>query len=124
MSMISSLCAVLEYIAHEMDNDDEWIVIRGTDKKEWAYSIKSAIDTIKTQSEKLHAYAMERSSQYYHDGWIPCSEGLPSECEYVLFQTHDGLMQIGQLVSFCPDFAEIIVAWRPLPTPYKREDTE
>lgn len=41
---------------------------------------REAADTIQLLSEKLHASQMERSSQYYNDGWIPVSERLP-ECE-------------------------------------------
>lgn len=63
--------------------------------------IDNAIDTIKTLSEKLHAESMERSSQYYNGGWIPCSERLPPR-------------------DF-PDATGVVVemAWRPLPEPYK-----
>ena len=49
-------------------------------KGELAKLINDAADTIEVLSAKLHASQMERSSQYYHDGWIPCSERLP-ECE-------------------------------------------
>lgn len=44
---------------------------------------KEAADTIQLLSEKLHASQMERSSQYYNDGWIPVSERLPEDLEPV-----------------------------------------
>ena len=50
------------------------------DKKgELAKLINDAADTIEMLSAKLHASQMERSSQYYHGGWIPCSERLPED---------------------------------------------
>ena len=52
-------------------------------KGELAKLVNDAADTIEELSEKLSAANMERSSQYYHVGWIPCSKRLP-ENEYVL----------------------------------------
>ena len=49
-------------------------------KGELAKLITDAADTIEMLSAKLHASQMARSSQYYHGGWIPCSERMP-ECE-------------------------------------------
>lgn len=43
-------------------------------KGELAKMITDAADTIEVLSAKLHASQMERSSQYYHGGWIPMSE--------------------------------------------------
>ena len=48
-------------------------------KGELAKLIADAADTIEVLSAKLHASQMERSSQYYHGGWIPCQERLPEE---------------------------------------------
>lgn len=48
-------------------------------KGELAKLINDAADTIEILSAKLHASQMERSSQYYHGGWIPCDERLPEE---------------------------------------------
>lgn len=41
--------------------------------------LREAADTIKVQSAKIHAYAMERSTAYYNGGWIPVSERLPEK---------------------------------------------
>ena len=48
-------------------------------KGELAKLINDAADTIEMLSDKLHASQMERSSQYYHGGWIPVSERLPEK---------------------------------------------
>ena len=42
-------------------------------------SLNQAADTIEELSAKLSATQMERSSQYYHGGWIPCEERMPEE---------------------------------------------
>lgn len=53
-------------------------------KGELAKLINDAADTIEMLSAKLHASQMERSSQYYHGGWIPCSERLPEDIRPVI----------------------------------------
>lgn len=92
---------------------------------------KEAADTIQLLSEKLHASQMERSSQYYNDGWIPVSERLPEESlnsvigwdvyreRCVFVQYIDGYFQI-----MGSDEIFDIVAWMPLPQPYKVESED
>ena len=53
-------------------------------KGELAKLIADAADTIEVLSAKLHASQMERSSQYYHGGWIPADERLPEEAYPVI----------------------------------------
>lgn len=97
--------------------------------------IDSAIDTIKTQSEKLHAYAMERSSQHYHDGWIPVDERLPNDAHLCLITvlSKDDKTEIcldtgyynGKWSTYSFDYDLYdVVAWRPLPEPYKGSDVQ
>jgi hypothetical protein len=65
-------------------------------------------------------------------GWIPCSERVPKESGYYLVQTdgsHNSVIDIaefGRLWSkSCEDFgwgwnkASRVIAWMPLPKPYK-----
>lgn len=49
-------------------------------------------DTIEELSAKLATANIERSTAYYNDGWIPCSERLPKKAHsYVVTeQTKDG----------------------------------
>ena len=58
-------------------------------KGELAKLINDAADTIEVLSAKLHASNMERSSQHYNDGWIPCSERLPEEYSNYLITVVD-----------------------------------
>ena len=44
-----------------------------------SYMVKQAADTIEELSAKLHVSQMERSLQYYNDGWISCEDRLPEE---------------------------------------------
>ncbi|MBO5070502.1 MAG: DUF551 domain-containing protein [Roseburia sp.] len=46
--------------------------------------LKHAADTIEELSAKLSAANMERSTAYYNNGWIPCSERLPEPGEIVI----------------------------------------
>ena len=53
-------------------------------KGELAKLIADAADTIEVLSAKLLASQMERSSHYYHGGWIPADERLPEEAYPVI----------------------------------------
>lgn len=91
---------------------------------------KEAADTIQLLSEKLHASQMERSSQYYNDGWIPVSERTPKIHQHVLLSLRSldvvtGFRGATEPYFYC-DGAEVcyvepqnVLAWRPLPEPYK-----
>ena len=46
--------------------------------------LKQAADTIEELSAKLATANMERSTAYYNDGWIPCSEKTPEFEKYTL----------------------------------------
>ena len=100
-------------------------------KGELAKLIKDAADTIELLSAKLSAVNLERSSQYYHGGWIPCSERLPDVAQRVLLSGH-GQVMVGMLHSFGKYSLEPtgisyvypkddIEAWMPLPEPYQEK---
>ena len=112
-------------------------------KGELAKMINDAADTIEMLSAKLHASQMERSSQYYHGGWVPADERLPEEAYPVIVTlgkhytgvahykngkwfwysstTEDVLMEYGRCDSEEFDEAIKVLAWRRLPEPYRGE---
>jgi hypothetical protein len=71
-------------------------------------------------------------AEEYNNGWIACSERLPEEDKPVLFCTKDKKISQGVRVSYyghqrynldaigkiCWD-SDSIIAWQPLPEPYK-----
>ena len=104
--------------------------------------LREAADTIKVQSAKIHAYAMERSSAYYNGGWINVNDRLPTEpypCLVTVWDTcvktqeefenilpyfvgYDGETWNDADGNICP-FE--VIAWMPLPEPYREDgDTE
>lgn len=97
-------------------------------KGELAKLIKDAADTIELLSAKLHASQMERSSQYYHGGWIPCSERLPEVGQVVLRTIRDfswnGEKYFRVDVGIYNTNDGSILAWMPLPEPYKERREE
>jgi hypothetical protein len=121
---------------------DAVIRLRALDLPNTANEVKEAADTIEELSAKLANANMERSTAYYNDGWIPCSERLPEfeiysvkklwvtmhrkECyfRFVRQLRWNGCQGVwewenGKTIS---DEWEII-AWKPLyiPEPYKGE---
>lgn len=74
---------------------------------------------------------VNKVEQEHNNGWIPCSERLPKEDERVLcFHSHC-FIDCGVLVGevWCCDMDEYaikrdnVIAWQPLPQPYKERDT-
>ena len=114
-----------------------------TDMKMCAKAMREAADTIKLQSEKLHAANMERSSAYYHGGWIPVSERLPEknmeclvsvgELYFTQIAIYSDLMgTIDHRIFYQGDYGhrnfenitKYVKAWMPLPKPYKAEQVQ
>ena len=96
-------------------------------KGELAKLINDAADTIEILSAKLHASQMERSSQYYHGGWIPVSERLPDkEGNYLITAqptyNHAKDIRIAHWAGRWAGYVKSeIIAWMPLPEPYMEE---
>lgn len=100
-----------------------------------AIMLSEAADTIETLSAKLQAANMERSSAYYHGGWIPVTERLPEDEQEILFSTKTGRVHSGKYhdddsanqwyshKDKCRAWNNVVSAWMPLPDVY-REDGE
>lgn len=90
----------------------------------------------------IHTHRFDKANQIIHDalsaeaGWIPCSERLPKEneyvgdvCKYYLIQDEYGDMHVTHLSSRGWETIESVkalgcdvVAWMPLPKPYREGD--
>ena len=99
-------------------------------KGELAKPINDAADTIEMLSAKLHASQMERSSQYYHGGWIPVSEKAhpTKEGKYLVTDDAGGMATVDiDDFMYCDDgsgmwlCSQNVTAWMPLPEPYREE---
>ena len=112
----------------ELRNEAEWQALTN---QALARVISHAADTIEELSAKLAAQNMERSTAYYNGGWISCKKLLPDK---PIFGEDSYLVQNSVIRTpytaywngekWTDDYdAEIlgIVAWRPLPEPYKGE---
>lgn len=102
-------------------------------------ALDMAIESLQTDIIMRDATAEERASvQRYIDsisteavqGWIPCTERLPKEKERVLTYDNIGHIDFGQYdkgqwyweAEACADYwmkNDGVLAWMPLPTPYK-----
>ncbi len=107
--------------------------------------LKQAAETIEALSVRLHASQMERSLQYYNDGWIPCEYRLPecqkgAETDALMYQMkgtetiHAGYYGTGGKYrdKYFRNYwdtkegvdAKDVIAWRPMPTPYKGKERD
>ena len=84
---------------------------------------KLALDHIEEVVELLAIYA----SEICNNGWIPCEDRLPDYYDNVLVCTKDGGRTIAHLTHSPIEWKDIhnykienIIAWMPLPAPYKK----
>lgn len=114
--------SMIEQQVKELRNVSSWY----KDRNSYLLGILSqAADTIEALSAKLAAANMERSDRYYGGGWIACEDRLPENFEVVLAFT--GERQIVTVARDGEDWVlynqkiikENIIAWQPLPEPYR-----
>ena len=146
MSMITELIERLRESADDTELDME--CSRACDGECNKLLIEAA-DVIEELSTKLQAANMERSSQYYNGGWIPVSERLPEVNQRVLvtsygrvcyammtsadgnsghpvFRLQDSLNKrvVCETTVHSEFTTSRIIAWMPLPEPYKTESED
>ena len=134
MSMTSELVKELRKYAEEYKNLP-WSEVCEKTKR----ILNCAADTIEELSAKVARQNMERSSQYYGGGWIPCSERLPEErkeitgimiSDVVLVTAHS-IIQDEKFVA-CDftvdakwtrenDYSKVL-AWQPLPPAFEQKE--
>ena len=103
---------ILERLEEELDesgviDDDDYFLGKYT-----AYN--DAISIVKEESQ--------------NGGWIPVSERLPEEHQAVIvYMRGEGIAETGDSITFMPyssnvlSWWENVIAWMPLPEPYKGE---
>ena len=92
-------------------------------------TFRKAADTIEELSAKLATANIERSTAYYNDGWIPCSERLPEEpcfytvedrSPYTLKRHGKPRRKVVTVKPYMWDVYDHVVAWKPIDMePYK-----
>ena len=84
-----------------------------------------AADTIEELSAKLATANIERSTAYYNDGWIPCSERLPKESKaYEVTIINSNNERFTMPLYYSEEYKtwatrNNVIAWRERLEPYK-----
>lgn len=95
-------------IWHKWDIDNAPTIM----PKEFEPLVKAIIDVLPAIIEKIL-----RPTR----GWIPCSENTPEEEDYYLTTTIHNQVYCDYWNGVNFDRTEMVVAWMPLPEPYKEE---
>lgn len=122
-------CEVMSMISEQINLlRDAAIRLQTLDLPNTAKEVKEAADTIEELSAKLASANMERSTAYYNDGWIPCSERLPENKDLCWLTnvwsdgtrhvTYDFYIKGG---GWYDTVSDSVLAWMPInkPAPYK-----
>ena len=122
----------------------EWLVDRVLDETIWEYNSVAYGEIICRKLEKLGVLEVTEEPSYYirpsadaEQGWISCSERLPSESgDYLCTIPLDADETYTEVLTFHKGrfyeddaewgatFHDDVLAWMPLPKPYKGGDTE
>lgn len=126
-----------------MNKEFEQILERLDEERELSYAdfsryVEEVSPCLDAEYDDFFHRGLERASRLvkevaeeYNGGWIACSDRLPEECTEVLvsvkeidgsFYTKTSWMQDGVWVIKKTPLQPTVIAWQPLPEPFKEHD--
>ena len=97
----------------------KWILIKGSNGKDY-HKCSECLHTQEITGVKNYCAAAELAIDALKaQRWIPCSERLPEDKQRVIIQMYNGYMEIIEFSTI--GLTDHILAWMPLPEPYKEE---
>lgn len=130
---------IVEQLADEVQQDQayQFMLLHLDILKRMGINISSKWEDAKQQAEALEqAYLRGRQDEKEasNGGWIPCSERLPEAYKNVLVCEENGEIHLcrynANIKRFFYDGSDWdiklseVIAWQPLPAPFKQERTE
>lgn len=96
------------------------------------YSFKDKNEVYTNGAELVPMFRVKQTMEYYMPSWIPVTERLPVEETEVLACNNEGIYHLGFVKKvgdniICkesPFLIDNVVAWMPLPAPYKSSGLE
>ena len=84
------------------------------------------LEDIITQLSEEYINTSTNTSTDTSSSWIPCSERLPQEDEWVLVTTANNNIDLNRVRNgkWIAEFRIAVIAWQPLPQPYKPQKNE
>lgn len=119
MSMISSLIGRLRII---IATTEELERITGKEMSGTRQTLLETIEALIELSAKNRGTQQDPLPQRYSGRWIPITERTPEEEGQYLTTTMYGDVFCDYWETCCFDRTETVIAWMPLPAPYKEEE--